>query len=83
MTDKSIKLTPRMEATIAHATEIARAREHNYLGTEHMILALLDDPRGIAGGVMHQRGYANAIRNAVVGAIESEGCAKFSRTRLT
>jgi ATP-dependent Clp protease ATP-binding subunit ClpC len=68
-----------MKATIARATQIAHARGHNYLGTEHMILALLDDPRGIAGGVMHQLGYAAAIREAVVSAIGSDGYSEPSR----
>jgi ATP-dependent Clp protease ATP-binding subunit ClpA len=58
---------------MARAVQIALGRGHNYLGTEHMILALLDDPDGIAGGVMHQLGYAAAIRGAVIGAIESDG----------
>jgi hypothetical protein len=44
-----------------------------------MILALLDDPHGIAGGVMHQLGYATAIREAVVSALDSKGYSEPSR----
>jgi hypothetical protein len=45
-----------------------------------MILALLDDPNGIAGGIVHRLGYAERIREAVLGAIESDGYSRSSRT---
>jgi ATP-dependent Clp protease ATP-binding subunit ClpC len=62
-----------MKNTLARAGELARARRHGYLGTEHLLLALLDDPEGIAGGVLHRLGYAAAIRAEVVRIIESYG----------
>lgn len=68
-----------MRATMARAVQIALARGHNYLGTEHMILALLDDPHGIAGGVIHRLGYAEAIHGEVVRILETEGYARPSR----
>jgi hypothetical protein len=40
-----------------------------------MILALLEDQGGIAGGVMHRLGYATAIRDEIVRIIESDGYA--------
>lgn len=66
-------LTPRMERTLRRAGELARARGHEYLGTEHMILALIDDPDGIAGGVMQRLGVADAVRAKVARIIESDG----------
>ena len=45
----AIALTPRMQTTLKRASEIATARNHNYAGTEHLLLALLDDPGGIGG----------------------------------
>jgi ATP-dependent Clp protease ATP-binding subunit ClpC len=62
-----------MRRTLAQASQLARARGHDYLGTEHMLLALLEDPNGIAGGVIHRLGYADAIRDEVVRIIESPG----------
>jgi ATP-dependent Clp protease ATP-binding subunit ClpC len=75
MAEQAVTLTPRMKHTLMHAGELARARGHDYLGTEHVILALLDDPRGIAGGVIHRFGYADAIRDEVIRIIESDGYA--------
>ena len=73
MADETSPLTPRMKHTMTRAMEIARERGHGYLGTEHLLLALLDDPRGIAGGVIHRLGHATAIRDEVVRIIESDG----------
>jgi len=73
LADEMTPWTPRVERTLERATEIARERGHGYLGTEHLLLALLDDSRGIAGGVIHRLGYATAIRDEVVGIIESDG----------
>jgi ATP-dependent Clp protease ATP-binding subunit ClpC len=75
MTDNIPALTPRMDHTLNRAGQLARGRGHDYLGTEHMILALLEDPDGIAGGVMHRLGYASAIRDEVVRIMGSDGYA--------
>jgi ATP-dependent Clp protease ATP-binding subunit ClpA len=73
------KLTPRARRTLQRAAELARARGHDYLGTEHLILALIDDPQGIAGGVMERLGYADAVRAEVTRIIESDGYSGRSR----
>ena len=75
MPDQPVKLTSRMKHTLTHAGKLARSRGHDYLGTEHVLLALIDDPRGIAGGVIHRFGYADAIRDEVIRIIESDGYA--------
>jgi ATP-dependent Clp protease ATP-binding subunit ClpA len=62
-----------MKHTLQRAAELAQARGHDYLGTEHMILALIDDPHGIAGGAMARVGCADAIRAEVTRIIESDG----------
>jgi ATP-dependent Clp protease ATP-binding subunit ClpA len=64
-----------MKQTLTRAGRLARERGHAYLGTEHVILALLDDPAGIAGGVIHRLGYAAAIRDEVIRIIEIDGYA--------
>ena len=73
MTEDIPELTPRMKRTMLRAGELARARGHAYLGTEHLILALIDDPDGIAGGVMHRLECAAAVRDEVIRIIESDG----------
>lgn len=78
MAEQPVTLTPRMKHTLKRAGQLARARGHGYLGTEHVILALLDDPAGIAGGVVHRLGYAAAIRDEVIRIIESDGYASSS-----
>lgn len=71
-------LTPRMKRTLSRAGELARARGHDYVGTEHLILALIEDPNGIAGGAMHRLDCAGAIRDEVTRIIESDGYSRRS-----
>lgn len=73
MTEPTPMFTPRMKRTMLRAAELARARGHDYLGTEHVILALIEDTRGIAGGVMHRLDCAGAIRDEVTRIMESDG----------
>ena len=54
-----------MRQTLQRAAEIATDRGVDYLGTEHMILAILDDPAGIAGSVIRRLGLEPAIREGV------------------
>ena len=79
MAEQAVTLTPRMKHTLALAGQLARARGHDYLGTEHMLLALIDDTDGIAGGVVHRLGYAAAIRDEVIRIIESDGYSQRGR----
>ena len=65
--------TERVKNTLRRAAELSRARGHGYLGTEHLILALIDDPDGIAGGVMERLGCARAVRDEVVRIMDSDG----------
>ena len=76
MTEEAAPLTPRMKRTMARARELARERGHDYVGTEHMLLALIDDTDGIAGGAMLRLGYADRVRDEVIRIIESAGYAK-------
>ena len=80
MKDDTPTLTPRMKRTIWRAEQLARARGHSHLGTEHLILALIEDPDGIAGGVMQRVGCAAAIRDEVIRIIESDGYSRGSPT---
>lgn len=50
--------TPRVRRTWAAAEAEANRRGHDYLGTEHLLLALLADRDGIAGRVLGELGVA-------------------------
>ena len=78
MTEDTPTLTPRMKHTMSRAGELARARGHDYLGTEHLILALIEDSNGIAGLVMKKLGCAAAVRDEVIRIIESDGYSRRS-----
>jgi len=68
-----IALMPRMKRTMDNAARIAAARGHDWVGTEHVLLALLDDPAGIAGSAIRLLGYEPALREKVEGVIDSVG----------
>src|SRR5258706_8470234 len=44
-----IQLTPRTKKVIEYAFEEARNLNHNYVGTEHLLLGLLREQEGVAG----------------------------------
>jgi ATP-dependent Clp protease ATP-binding subunit ClpA len=66
-------LTPRMKRTLERAQEIANANGQEVVGTEHVILALVDDPNGIAGQTLRGLGVADAVRAEVLRIIRSDG----------
>ena len=68
-----IALTPRMRRTIQNAARIAEERGHDWLGTEHVLLALLDDSDGIAGSAIRRLGFEPALREAVESVLGSLG----------
>ena len=68
-----LALTPRMKRTMENAARIAAARGHTWVGTEHVLLALLDDPAGIAGSAIRLLGFEPALREKVEGVLDSVG----------
>jgi len=48
--------TPRAKKVIEYAIEEARALNHNYVGTEHLLLGLLRETEGIAAQVLMNLG---------------------------
>jgi ATP-dependent Clp protease ATP-binding subunit ClpA len=68
-----IALTPRMKRTMENAARIAAARGHTWVGTEHVLLALLDDPAGIASSAIRLLGFEPALREKVEGVLDSVG----------
>ncbi len=57
-----ISLTPRAKKAIEFAVDEARRLNHDYVGTEHLLLGLLREGEGIAAGVLEQLGVD--LRNA-------------------
>ena len=47
-----IGLTPRSRKALEVAVETSRRLNHDHVGTEHLLLGLLDDPESIACGVL-------------------------------
>jgi ATP-dependent Clp protease ATP-binding subunit ClpA len=59
--------TPRAKRVIAFSLEEARALEHNYIGTEHILLGLLRENEGVAAHVLTNLGVKlEAVREAVL-----------------
>ncbi len=44
--------TPRAKSVIGHAMKEAHSLNHNYVGTEHLLLGLLREPEGVAAQVL-------------------------------
>ena len=81
MADPELPLTPRAKRTLLVAEGLAHEHGHDYLGTEHLMLALLADPAGIGGGSVHRLGHHEAVRDEIVRIIESDSYRRCSRDR--
>jgi hypothetical protein len=54
------RLTARAHALAANAPKEARALGHNYVGTEHVLLAIFADPESLAAHVLADAGLTHA-----------------------
>ncbi|MFA4889668.1 MAG: ATP-dependent Clp protease ATP-binding subunit [Candidatus Omnitrophota bacterium] len=62
-----IPFTPRAKKALELAAEEARALNHNYIGTEHLLLGLIREGEGIASQVLLNLGLdLNTVRNEVM-----------------
>src|SRR5437016_1443006 len=52
----NIPYTPRVKKVLALATKEARALNHTYVGTEHILLGLLQEGDGVAAAVLKAHG---------------------------
>ena len=48
----SIYMTPRVKNVLELAVKVANSMNHNYVGTEHILLGLLSDGGGVAVGIL-------------------------------
>ena len=53
-----LPMTPRAKTAINDAMEEARHLNHNYVGTEHLLLGLLREPEGVAAQVLINLGLS-------------------------
>jgi hypothetical protein len=58
--------TPRARSSVAQAQSAARRLCHNYIGTEHLLLALFGEPEGIAARVLTGFGVTEESIEAAV-----------------
>ncbi|MDX3003205.1 Clp protease N-terminal domain-containing protein [Kribbella solani] len=60
------RYTERTKAVVAAAADVARERDHTYIGTEHLLLAFYSQPRAVATLVLLAHGItADSVRAAV------------------
>ena len=63
--------TPRMQRLNETAARLARRYGHAYVGTEHMLLAFLNEDGGIGPGLIREYGDAQAMERAVIAILEA------------
>lgn len=60
------RYTQRARAVVKAATDIARERNHDFVGTEHLLLGMYNQPEGIAAKVLVKHGITkDSVRQAV------------------
>ncbi len=65
-----IPFTPRVKRIFETALNEARQLGHNYIGTEHILLGLIQDDEGVAAKVLHNLGIDRArVRTQVIRAV--------------
>ncbi len=65
-----VGLTPRAKRVIELAIEEARGLEHDYIGTEHLLLGLVREGEGIAAGVLESLGVElDSVRHDIIRAV--------------
>jgi ATP-dependent Clp protease ATP-binding subunit ClpC len=65
--------TPRVKTTLKRAGVEATSRGHDYLGTEHLLLALIADADGIAGSVLRDLDVAESAAQRIREIMKSPG----------
>ncbi len=60
------RYTPRTQAVVTAAADVARERNHDFIGTEHLLLAFFTQPEALATKVLVQHGITeDRVREAV------------------
>lgn len=66
-------LTPRARRVIVQAASEAEAQGQGFVGTEHLLLALARDSRGVGGQVLDQLGVREEVLVRLLALIGSQG----------
>ena len=66
-------MTPRARRVLVEAAAHAEAQNQNFVGTEHMLLALARDRRGVAGQVLEQLGVLDEVVQRLTAIIGTQG----------
>lgn len=77
-TSLTLPHTSRVKRTLKAAEEIAENLDHDYVGTEHLLLALIADTAGIAGRVLSELGASEPARNRIYEVITSSSYSRSS-----
>jgi hypothetical protein len=68
------RFTKRARHVVVLSQEHARSHKHNYIGTEHVLLGLLDEPEGLAAIALAKLvGSVETVRAAVLDRLGPEG----------
>jgi|UniRef100_A0A7C3YZJ2 ATP-dependent Clp protease ATP-binding subunit ClpC len=71
-----IPLNQEARQAINYAIEEAKSMNHSYIGTEHLLLGLLREERGVASQVLQSLGVEiEVVRNEILRVLEGEGVA--------
>ncbi|MDY0356554.1 MAG: Clp protease N-terminal domain-containing protein [Sedimentisphaerales bacterium] len=66
VTRRTLPRMPRAERVVQHAVEEAKSLGHDYIGTEHLLLALMREPDSVAAQVLADLGITHARLRAEV-----------------
>src|SRR5436190_18637446 len=72
------RFTAKARRVVVAAQEQARLLKHSHIGTEHLLLGLLDVPDGMAAKVLHQLGYDKETAQADIAAAVEPGTKELS-----
>ena len=72
------RFTGKARQVVVAAQEQARLLKHNYIGTEHLLLGLLEVPDGMAAKVLHQLGYGKEAAQVDIAAVVKPGTQELS-----
>jgi len=68
--DGDLRRTPRVNAALGNAVNVALELGHNYVGTEHILLGLYQPPTGLAAQILTRLGLgAEAARHRVIAVV--------------
>src|SRR5512135_3366304 len=84
MSDKLDKFTKRARRVLTYAQEEATRLNHNYIGTEHLLLGLIREEEGLAAKVLRDLGVEQArVRQVVEDIVRRGQAAPGTRLNLT